>query len=464
MKLTNKEYPATHSMSTAWYAVDNEGNVAILDFNENGPQPDGIGAPFEYGIDDMSIEDLVEYCDDDVKVLPYTEEQVSDLLYMDMKDPKDIGSLEFNCIIRVADGCVDEFIRRAKKLRKSHIIRMCQDSPLFCVEASDNNFNVEMDKMVDEKIIVGGYVYDYYLSDDLNGNSVDWEKQFSRHPMYVYGQPYWYNLPMERVSEPEHPFKYDQLPELLKRKVLKLPILFRETEKLQIAEFSQFQMYSFFSIVYKGRYYEKLPLSNGEMKYFCSSVLPADSSIRCSLCGKCEGAEYLVDFRNTQYSDYPTVLILEFLNKHERTLEYDYKLSTEIFFRKSYVANLIHGYPGVGYSDLAPFEKQKVGERFVNCRAYMDLTVETLKPRVILLQDNALNLVKDFYKVDTVGHKIEICGMTYPFYLLSELKQYRDLINKLSQQPYIGRVLSADEKIVDVEAIEGDFHDIDQTL
>ena len=37
MKLTNKEYPATHSMSTAWYAVDNEGNVAILDFNENGP-------------------------------------------------------------------------------------------------------------------------------------------------------------------------------------------------------------------------------------------------------------------------------------------------------------------------------------------------------------------------------------------------------------------------------------------
>ena len=38
MKL-NKEYPATHSMSTAWYVADEEGNVGIMDFNENGPVP-----------------------------------------------------------------------------------------------------------------------------------------------------------------------------------------------------------------------------------------------------------------------------------------------------------------------------------------------------------------------------------------------------------------------------------------
>ena len=36
---TNKEYPATHSMSTAWYIVDEEGNVGIFDIDQNGPQP-----------------------------------------------------------------------------------------------------------------------------------------------------------------------------------------------------------------------------------------------------------------------------------------------------------------------------------------------------------------------------------------------------------------------------------------
>lgn len=34
-----KEYPATHSMATAWYFADEEGNVAIMDYNDNGPVP-----------------------------------------------------------------------------------------------------------------------------------------------------------------------------------------------------------------------------------------------------------------------------------------------------------------------------------------------------------------------------------------------------------------------------------------
>ena len=36
-----KEYPATHSMSTAWYCVDEDGNVGIFDIDDNGPVPVG---------------------------------------------------------------------------------------------------------------------------------------------------------------------------------------------------------------------------------------------------------------------------------------------------------------------------------------------------------------------------------------------------------------------------------------
>ena len=39
---TDKEYPATHSMSTAWYFVDDDDNVAIMEFEDEGPIPVGV--------------------------------------------------------------------------------------------------------------------------------------------------------------------------------------------------------------------------------------------------------------------------------------------------------------------------------------------------------------------------------------------------------------------------------------
>lgn len=51
--IIDKEYPATHSMSTSWYVVDDEGNVGIMDYNENGPVPWGVeetcGDELKYG-------------------------------------------------------------------------------------------------------------------------------------------------------------------------------------------------------------------------------------------------------------------------------------------------------------------------------------------------------------------------------------------------------------------------------
>ena len=31
--ITDKEYPATHSMATSWYCVDEDGNVGIFDID-----------------------------------------------------------------------------------------------------------------------------------------------------------------------------------------------------------------------------------------------------------------------------------------------------------------------------------------------------------------------------------------------------------------------------------------------
>ena len=75
---TDKEYPATHSMSTAWYFVDKDDNVAIFDIEDNGP------IPTEASKSDSSISEL---CFDDpivntdgTKRLNFTDEQVELML------------------------------------------------------------------------------------------------------------------------------------------------------------------------------------------------------------------------------------------------------------------------------------------------------------------------------------------------------------------------------------------------
>ena len=51
-----KEYPATHSMSTAWYCVDEDGNVGIFDIDDNGPVP--VGGYRQNCVEDVFWEDF----------------------------------------------------------------------------------------------------------------------------------------------------------------------------------------------------------------------------------------------------------------------------------------------------------------------------------------------------------------------------------------------------------------------
>lgn len=61
----DKEYPATHSMATAWYMVDDEGNIGIMDYEDNGPVPFGVEESIPvysllFGYDD-GISDIVNF-------------------------------------------------------------------------------------------------------------------------------------------------------------------------------------------------------------------------------------------------------------------------------------------------------------------------------------------------------------------------------------------------------------------
>ena len=75
---TTKEYPATHSMSTAWFAADVDGNVAIFDFNANGPIPNG--APIDDSIESIICDEFSEAKEDmPCPVLCLSDEQALEL-------------------------------------------------------------------------------------------------------------------------------------------------------------------------------------------------------------------------------------------------------------------------------------------------------------------------------------------------------------------------------------------------
>ena len=101
--LVDKEYPATHSMSTSWYIVDEDGNVGIMDFNANGPVP--------WGTEETVSEDLVWGLDSDKVDL--TEEQI---LY----------ALGESCTPEEVDDYSDSIIQ-IDKSRKELFESLCKD-------------------------------------------------------------------------------------------------------------------------------------------------------------------------------------------------------------------------------------------------------------------------------------------------------------------------------------------------
>ena len=67
-----KEYPATHSMSTSWFFADEEGNVAVFDFEDNGPSPWTIGGSC---IESLVMDDFAEKDETGLSHFPLNKEQ-----------------------------------------------------------------------------------------------------------------------------------------------------------------------------------------------------------------------------------------------------------------------------------------------------------------------------------------------------------------------------------------------------
>jgi hypothetical protein len=131
---TFKEYPATHSMATSWYVADEDGNVGIIDFEDNGPVP--------WETEQTIIEDLVfghEEGDKFIRV-NLTDDQIFDLL----QDPHSPEEEEFwyDCFVQIDKTQEEEFLHLAhSKDIDCHVIS--EKLGLYKIDAGDCFPNVD---------------------------------------------------------------------------------------------------------------------------------------------------------------------------------------------------------------------------------------------------------------------------------------------------------------------------------
>lgn len=450
----DKEYPATHSMSTAWYVVDDEGNVGIMDYNENGPVP--------WGVEETSCEDLAfgHWEDYESKIVRFnlTNEQILDLLKTPHK-PSD-EKMWCECAVRI------------NKEKKGRFLELCNKEDIdshkpFCLSeemglykfdafecAHDDNCNEipvngTLKTMLDEQIIIEVYglqlleMYDQYKDDE-----VIFEKNFDNSPFYMFAQPYWTEFLPRKMHQPEHPVKLEQIPEQFRHRLHKIPGSFMSMDTFQIAQYYPCEMYGYEDSTYivNGCVYQLSPLPDGTEIYTKVGMCHIPFYNYCSEKEKfhCEHkcTTQCCQIFNLYITDRPTVLII--FDPREKTV-YNWQVETNMIFQNSFVTPYISRLPyrinnnNYAFQDeiIKYVNQEFLSKVFEGSRGYIENIINDINPQVILVTDMASEIIKDVYKPS--DKSINVDGVEYPFYSLSELPQNSAVIDKLARMPFRGK-------------------------
>lgn len=448
----DKEYPATHSMSTAWYVADEEGNVGIIDFNENGPVP--------WETEQTCIEDLVfghleNFDTKEFLPINLTEDQINDLIE-GTHNPNENESWLYGTVIKIDMNKQETFFALANNVD----IIIYGLSPqtgiymMFCKKQfSDKKkhgrkkslYSSPIRKMLDNKIILK--VYDqkqFWMDDEWKEGEVVYEKSFDNAPYYLFQQPYWNKHLPKCMNKPKHPITIDQFPEKLKERVLRLPLKFSETESFQIAEWHPCNFYGDKTIYINGFTYQPITMTDGSQAYVYTSqggVSFYDYCSEKSFYGCTECSRACCTIYGSEYASRPTVMFV-----FHPFREYDFGLSvtSDAIIRHSVRIPILHKIPfkhPQGNHMFLDKVKEQVSEDmligfFMKNHQHFEDMVLRFNPQVIILDEESKDILFNFYFVNE--RHITIKENTYPFYMESEIEDKRDEITRLANLPYRG--------------------------
>ena len=277
----DKEYPATHSMDTAWYCVDEDGNVGIFQIDENGPVPQGYHSCCEP--DTIFWKEFSSPSDSFVYYHEMTHEQIAPLLVPKTEPEgewdKSYGS-ETNiwwssCLIKI-DMTNLPVLEKALSLdpnkkfpHKTYCIS--RNEGLFVIDMCENKKGVQLLK--ESEIIEAIYdLPDFWITEPYDDEE-EVDEGYKRFPVYLYKQGYWPSSgAAKKMIEPKYPLKITQLPQDIQSKVFRMPLRFKDAETIQLAEYVPVIVSGCPKFVYDGEVWSLLKLSDGKCGYYCEKI------------------------------------------------------------------------------------------------------------------------------------------------------------------------------------------------
>lgn len=229
-----KEYPATHSMDTAWFVSDLDGNVAIFQFEEDGPGP----IPFT----DIHTDELIPMLGEKkvgIPVMPFTKEQIEELK-SDLKPVRTATEIRSMSNILILPERVDALIDTGANFDLCYSIEEGFYHLMYW-----NDYKEEVvQAFIGKGYILGAQECDIeiYFSDERDDQT---EHRLAHFPFYVYEQTRCINYPPERVVVPKYPMKVGQMSEDAKNYMFSLPVRFAEKKCLEPVEFIDSQCWLF---------------------------------------------------------------------------------------------------------------------------------------------------------------------------------------------------------------------------
>lgn len=441
---TDKEYPATHSMSTAWYIVDDEGNVGIMDYNENGPVPWGIE---ETNAMDLVLSDVEHDIDNKEVMFKLTDEQVFEILASSQKSEGKrywydlLVKIDLQKRKRFEELCRRHDIRNNNTSCISDTLGIYRIDPIECFD--NNGLRIKgssLDIMFEEEIILEVYQINEYDMDDHydeENDKVYHTKSFDNAPYFIYHQPYWPDTCQERMNIPQNPVNISQCNEDVRHRIHKVKGLFREMKHIQIAQFVPCDAtsvaclrigsceYALFPLPDGSRIYSLVYMTNYDFLPYC--LMRAEND--CTSCGyRCKIPE------NFSFTHEPTVLIV--LDPKERPC-YEWKHSKDVIFKRATCL------PYVGCSPTKQGEHSpssrilELTNLLSGTKGYFESIVNDLNPRVIILTEMANTVMGNVFTIDK--HRVIINNKEYPIFRYEELEEYHDEIKRLALLPYQGK-------------------------
>ena len=303
----DKEYPATHSMETAWYCVDEDGNVGVFQIEDNGPVPEG----YEYGGDPDSLFWYGFSSSDEgmIRHLPLTPEQIEPLL-IPKKEPKGNWDKSYgresnnwwnNVIIKI-DMANLPLLEKALALNPDKedyagkkAVCISETEGLFLVNMYNNKKGVSL--LEENDVIKAVYeTPDFWLREPYDEDEIV-DEDYKLYPVYVYWQNYWpYSGAAAKYVEPLYPLQISQLPKEIQAKAFRIPLKFKDTDRIQLAEFMPVKVSGCPEYVYDGKLWLLLKMSDGTCCYYCEKIhkLIPESEFNTYLAeGKAEEYDYI---------------------------------------------------------------------------------------------------------------------------------------------------------------------------